>query len=121
MGLELCVSALTERPRLPTSLLPQQATPPPAVRPQLKMSPAVIAATAQVPVPTTGTWDSVVDPFPSSPSALYPQHSTVPARFRAQVWKSPMATPVTSRCSPLTGTGVDRLSIVPSPSCPVAL
>ena len=46
-----------------------------------------------------------------------PHAQTVPSLFRARLWKPPL-TIATTPVSPLTGTGVRRCAVLPSPSWP---
>src|SRR5437773_2307800 len=84
-------------------------------------APLLLVHATPVPVTVTGVEDPVVAPFPSWPKSLLgptaPQHFTVPFARSAQVCRMPALT-ATAPVIPRTGTGVDELVVVPSPSCP---
>ncbi len=98
-------------------LKPQHCTPPVVVSAQLKLLPAVIAATP-LDRPVTGTAVAllVVLPLPSWPFPLLPQHWTPPALLIAQAWVVPTVTARTPLVRPVTFTGVALVVVVPSPS-----
>src|SRR5437588_329975 len=72
------------------------------------------------PTTSTGVERLVRVPSPSWPQPLSPQHLTPPALVTAQVCKPPTAMAETPLASPETSTGVERLVVVPSPTCPQA-
>jgi hypothetical protein len=95
--------------------------PTPVARPVASMVATAVLLLVQVtPVPlmVTGLGEFVVVPFPSCPHWLSPQHRTVPSPRSAQLWCHHPAVTATAPVIPLTGTGVVRRVVVPSPSCP---
>ena len=102
--------------------MPQHCTAPPEVTAQV-WAEAAATATAPLASPLTGTGAArcVVVPSPICPEALRPQHHTAPPLVTAQVWPLPAATASTPLASPLTGTGVSRCVVVPSPTWPYPL
>src|SRR5579885_1593940 len=73
------------------------------------------------PLTWTGVERLVVVPSPSWPESFIPQAHTVPSFFTARLCATPAASAVTPTMPPLTWTGVERLVVVPSPSCPSSL
>ena len=69
----------------------------------------------------TGARRSVVVPSPSCPEPLSPQHRTAPPLVTAHVCQPWALTATAPLARPLTGTGVRRFVVVPSPSCPTSL
>ena len=100
-------------------LQPQHFAAPPAATAHVWLLAAEIAR-APLPSPDTGVGVDrfVVVPSPSWPAKLLPQHRTAPPDVRAHAWACPVATASTPLDSPLTGTGVSRVVVVPSPSWP---
>ena len=106
---------------------PQHFTPPLAVSAQVwsrepsegSSMPVAIATTPLVsPETSTGVRRFAVVPSPSCPALLAPQHFTPWAVVSAHAWRYPIDTAVTPEVSPETFTGVSRLVVVPSPTCP---
>src|SRR6266511_571052 len=70
---------------------------------------------------STGVERSTVVPSPSCPLGFQPQHLTAAVRVTAQVWRTPTEIDATPLLRPTTSTGVERSTVVPSPSWPRSL
>lgn len=77
-----------------------------------------LTAPLDKPITSAGLDLFVVVPSPSWPVLLLPQHLTAPVFVTAHVRAYPNATLTTPVDNPTTSTGVSRLVVVPSPSCP---
>jgi hypothetical protein len=93
----------------------------PVARPVSSMAATALLPLVHVtPVPliATGMEEPAVVPFPNWPQSFAPQHRAVPYPTSAQLWcHHPLVTAL-PYAIPATGTGVDELLVVPSPSWP---
>src|SRR5205814_1514381 len=110
----------TRSPDCPASFIPQQKTSP-LLSAQAWLSPATTGPAMATPGTVLGLSCMGGHIGRMGPLRIEPQQETLPSARVAQVWVLPAATCLTSLPTPGTGPGLSWVTVVPSPSCPLAL